>query len=357
MNSKWLVATCLLGVAMKGSLGYNGCTDTSLNYQGYTYTIDPTTQQKVWSHCGFPNPSFDYALCGLTYTSGEHFLCDPDGLLSSQLEIDGIDLALRNIQANTSSLCSSADGDSESFTVSIALVNRTRIADLTSASLCINNCGELQPVTNITANSLSDSQKTAIAENFGDYLRTGWAFGSCGNDVVILYAEDLNKVHVAVGYKANSLVTSDVIDYIKTTFVSYKNNGKLAEGLLVIAEKLRTTLRGVTPAHIILILNMIIVVLTAAFLIFFLHLRSVEFNVWGREGFWKIPEYFFYLISGVWMINGLLFGVIYMSNKAPYWATFFSGIIGLACIVMYIFEEKIFDTYSNSGSYTLNITS
>lgn len=86
MNSKWLVATCLLGVAMKGSLGYNGCTDTSLNYQGYTYTIDPTTQQKVWSHCGFPNPSFDYALCGLTYTSGEHFLCDPDGLLSSQLE-------------------------------------------------------------------------------------------------------------------------------------------------------------------------------------------------------------------------------------------------------------------------------
>lgn len=172
----------------------------------------------------------------------------------------------------------------------------------------------------------------------------------------VLFIYDF-KVHVAVGYKANSLVTSDVIDYIKTTFVSYKNNGRLSEGLLVIAEKLRTTLRGVTPAHILLILNMIMVVLTAAFLIFFLHLRSVEFNVWGREGFWKIPEYFFYLISGVWMINGLLFGVIYMSNKAPYWATFFSGVIGLACIIMYIFEEKIFDTYSNSGSYTLNITS
>lgn len=86
MNSLWLVICYLLGAAIKGSLGYIGCTDTSLNYQGYTYTIDPTTQQKVWSHCGFPNPSFDYALCGLTYTSGEHFLCDPDGLLSSQLE-------------------------------------------------------------------------------------------------------------------------------------------------------------------------------------------------------------------------------------------------------------------------------
>lgn len=152
-------------------------------------------------------------------------------------------------------------------------------------------------------------------------------------------------------------MTSDVIDYIKTTFVSYKSNGQLAEGLLVIAEKLRTTLRGVTPAHILLILNMIVVVLTTAFLVFVLHLRSVEFNVWGREGIWKIPEYFLYLISGVWMINGLLFGVIYMSNKAPYWATFFSAIMGIACIIMYVFEEQIFSTYSNSGSYTLNITS
>ncbi|XP_062598680.1 uncharacterized protein LOC134260111 [Saccostrea cucullata] len=350
----WLVTVSML-LTFGSCYGYTGCTDTSLQYQGYTYTIDPTTQQKVWSHCGFPNPSFDYALCGLAFTSGEHFLCDPDGLLTSQ--IDAIDLALRNIQANTSTLCTSADGSSESFTVSIALINRTRIADFSSASLCINNCGELQPGTNLTASSLSDGQKTAIAENFGDYLRTGWRFGSCGNDVVIFYAQDLNKVHVAVGYKATSLVTSDVIDYIKNTFVSYKSNGKLAEGLLVIAEKLRITLRGVTPAHVLLILNMIVVVLTAVFLVFFLHLRSVEFNAWGREGLWKIPEYFFYFISGVWMINGLLYGVIYVSNKAPYWATFFSGIMGLAFIILYIFEEQIFDTYSNSGSYTLNITS
>ena len=76
---------CLFAIVER-TLGYTGCTDTSLNYQGYTYTIDPSTQQKVWSHCGFPNPSFDYALCGLTYTSGEHFLCDPDGLLTSQSE-------------------------------------------------------------------------------------------------------------------------------------------------------------------------------------------------------------------------------------------------------------------------------
>jgi hypothetical protein len=82
----WLVTICLLLGVRSSSAQYSGCTDTSLNYQGYTYTIDPTTQEKVWSHCGFPNPSYDYALCGLTFTSGEHFLCDPDGLLTSQSE-------------------------------------------------------------------------------------------------------------------------------------------------------------------------------------------------------------------------------------------------------------------------------
>lgn len=55
------------------------------------------------------------------------------------------------------------------------------------------------------------------------------------------------------------------------------------------------------------------------------------------------------------MINGFLFGVIYMFNKVLYWVIFFFGIIGLVCIIMYIFEEKIFDIYFNSGFYMFNI--
>ena len=163
------------------------------------------------------------------------------------------------------------------------------------------------------------------------------------------------QVEVSVGSKASSLVTDSIISYIKSTFISYKNNGQTAQGLLVIAEKLRTTLRSVTPAHILLIMTMIIVVGVAAFLVFFLHFRSVEYNVWGREGPWQIVDYAFYFLSGVWLVDGLLFSVIYFSNKAPYIAVFFSGVMAIVCIILYIFEEKIFTTYSNSGSY--NITS
>lgn len=63
---------------------YSTCTDASLNYQGYTYTVDPDTNEKIWSHCKFPNPKYDYARCGLTATSGYHWVCDPDNLISSQ---------------------------------------------------------------------------------------------------------------------------------------------------------------------------------------------------------------------------------------------------------------------------------
>lgn len=223
-----------------------------------------------------------------------------------------------------------------------------------------------------------------IVENFGDYFRIGWVFGLCGNDVVIFYVEDLNKVYciivvlvlyflnmfylslrvwfiydfkvyVVVGYKVNSFVIFDVIDYIKMIFVFYKNNGRLVEGFFVIVEKLCIILCGVMFVYIFLILNMIVVVLIVVFLIFFFYFWFVEFNVWGCEGFWKILEYFFYLIFGVWMINGFLFGVIYMFNKVLYWVIFFFGIIGLVCIVMYIFEEKIFDIYFDSGFYMFNI--
>ena len=63
---------------------YTTCTDSTLDFQGYTYNVDATTNEKVWSHCKFPNPKFDHARCGLTVTTGYHWVCDPDYLISSQ---------------------------------------------------------------------------------------------------------------------------------------------------------------------------------------------------------------------------------------------------------------------------------
>jgi hypothetical protein len=76
---------------------------------------------------------------------------------------------------------------------------------------------------------------------------------------------------------------------------------------------------------------MVVLVGLGMFLVFFLHLRSVELNVWGAEKFWKIPEYMIYYLSGVWLIDGTIMGVIFISNRAPYWAI----LIGLLIVSSY----------------------
>lgn len=86
MNFLWFVICYLLGVEIKGFLGYIGCIDIFFNYQGYIYIIDLIIQQKVWLYCGFFNFSFDYVFCGLIYISGEYFFCDLDGFLLLQFE-------------------------------------------------------------------------------------------------------------------------------------------------------------------------------------------------------------------------------------------------------------------------------
>lgn len=165
----------------------------------------------------------------------------------------------------------------------------------------------------------------------------------------------LLQIHVSVGYKASTFVTDSVISDIESTFRKYLNQNRLGDGFLEIAEILRKTLRAVTPAHVVLIVNMIVLAATGVFLVFFLHLRSVELNVWGAEKFWKIPEYLIYFFSGVWVIDGTIFGVIFISNRAPFWAVLVCVLMGVACFLIYAFDDELFGNSTNSGR--LNFTS
>lgn len=328
---------------------YSTCTDPTLDFQGYTYLVDESTHKKVWSHCKFPNPKFDHARCGITVTTGYHWVCDPDYLISSQ--VNAVDLALSMIQTNTSTQCDGPDGVAQSYIVAVALIDKIRIPDLQDSSTCINNCGEIQPTLNTTARNATSGELSAIMENFADHLRSGWGLGNCGNDVVILYAKGIDRIHVSVGYKAANLVTDSVVADIESTFRSYINNGRIADGLIQIADDLRKTLRALTPAHIVLIINMLVLAALGVFLVFLLHFRSLELNVWGTEKFWKIPEYAIYFLSGVWAIDGTIFGVIFISNRAPFWAILIGVIMGVTCFIIYSFDDELFGSSTNSGKY------
>ncbi|OWF38792.1 uncharacterized protein LOC110465870 [Mizuhopecten yessoensis] len=319
---------------------YTACKNATQHFQGYTYTIDPVTSEKVWSHCKFHNPRFDALLCGIEGSTDQHYICDPDKLITSQ--VLAVDRALKAIQTQTSTQCTAPNGEVQSFIVAMALINRIRIPDFNDPDICINDCGQIQPVLNSSPGEITSAQKNIIMENFATYLRTEWGMGACGNDVILLYCQEFDLLYVSVGYGAGNLVTSAVIADIVSTFGSYKAGGNIAEGLFVISEKLRVTLRSVTPAHILLILNMIGLTLLGIFLFFFLYLRDLEYNVWGREGVWCVLGEMVYWLSGAWIFHGLLYFVIYTSLKAPYAGILAALLAGVVMVALFVYENTLF---------------
>ena len=69
------------------------CTEYWQRAQGYTFTLDPGTGERVWSFCQFPDPRHDHAHCGLPEWPQPAFLCDPDRLIGSDQAGEGVCLS------------------------------------------------------------------------------------------------------------------------------------------------------------------------------------------------------------------------------------------------------------------------
>jgi hypothetical protein len=136
---------------------------------------------------------------------------------------------------------------------------------------------------------------------------------------------------------------------MESAFLSAVSSGNLDAALLGIAEELRVALRGWTPAHIVLALNMITLVLAGLFMLFFLNLNSLDLNVWGREKHWRVLEQVIYALSGVWLINGLMLAVIVISNKAPFWAIGVGVVCAVGCVVM-VFVGETYMSQASQGT-------
>ncbi|XP_060078388.1 uncharacterized protein LOC132557878 [Ylistrum balloti] len=318
---------------------YTTCTNETQNFHGYTYVIDRVTSEKMWSHCKFPNPRFDALLCGIDGSTSQHYVCDPDRLITSQ--VLAVDKALKTIQEQTSTQCTAPNGEVQSFIVAMALINRMRIPDFSDVNICINDCGQIQPAVNSLSAEINTAQKDTLMENFASFLRAEWGMGACGNDVIILYCQEFDLLYVSAGYGASNFINSAVISDISSTFASYKAGGNIADALLVISEKLRVTLRSVTPAYILLILNMIGLVVLAIVLFIFLYLRDLEYNVWGRNGVWRVLGEVVYWLSGAWIIHGILYVVVFSSVKAPYAGILAALIAGAIMVAIFVYEDTL----------------
>ncbi|XP_033748943.1 uncharacterized protein LOC117333647 [Pecten maximus] len=344
-----LIASCWTGEVTP----YTACVNETQDFKGYTYLVDTVTSDRLWSHCKFPNPKYDALLCGIDGSTDRHYVCDPDRIITSQ--VLAVDRTLKSIQEQTSTQCTAPHGEAQSFIVAMALINRIRIPDFSDVNICINDCGQIQPDVTSFPGEITADQKNIIMENFATHLRAEWGMGACGNDVIMLYCQEFDLLYVTAGYGARNLVTSAVISDIVSTFSSYKAAGHIAEGLLVISEKLRVTLRSVTPAHILLILNVIGLVILGLVLFFFLYLRDLEHNVWGREGVWRVLGDVVYWLSGVWIINGLLYVVVYTSVKTPYAGILAALLAGVVMVAIFVYDETVSNAYLVTSSSNATI--
>ena len=59
---------------------------------------------------------------------------------------------------------------------------------------CVNDCNELHPVLDQTNRTATEAEKDLLMEHFADSIRELWGLGSCDNDVIVFYCQELNKV-------------------------------------------------------------------------------------------------------------------------------------------------------------------
>lgn len=327
---------------------YNVCDSSLLAYKfdGYTYKLDSDSGEKVWTHCSFPSPLFDYRLCGWPMsTTAPKYICDPDDLLLDS-QANYINSLLEHVQAKTDTMCIDSQGRSQSFRVGVVLINRIRIPDLLDPQLCINDCGMLYPAAD-NISFPTASQQYEVLANFADHIRTLWQLGACENDVIILYSQEFNKVYISRGSQTRSYLSDSKLDDIMKKFVTFLDSGQsgeaLTRGLKYLIDSITVSLRGFTVAMKLLIACMLVVVLFAVGFFFYLVVREKEMDVWGREQPWKLFEWFLFSVTGLYVIEGMMYLMIHFSHKGLNFGLLASLIIFILCVIGYYISRVVLD--------------
>lgn len=315
------------------------CTDPTQLPEGYTYTVDPGTGERVWSHCKFPDPRFDHAFCGMPESSDPFYLCDPDLLLSANDNVVSINNQLRSIHTNTSTQCRGPDGVKQSFVVAIIMVDRIRVGAPYQTDSCINDCGEIYPTLNTTARAPTSSELDVAMENFADGLRRELGLGACGNDAVTFYSKTYNRVYTSMGSKVAAVLDSDTLSDIHSRFLEYVKSGRLEEALLYVAQKFRSELRGLAPADIMLIITMVCAVVLLLFVLFYFQLNDTDYNAWGNEKGWVVADIVVKSLTGLYLLEWSLMAMTQISGRVPLWIAVVMFAVFIACMVVYFVTD------------------
>ncbi|KAL3857966.1 hypothetical protein ACJMK2_012590 [Sinanodonta woodiana] len=197
----------------------------------------------------------------------------------------------------------------------------------------------------------TEAEKEIIMKNFADSIRLNWKMGSCENDVIVLYCQQFGKVRISVGQTAAKYLTDSKVAELTTQFTDLSKHGRLEEALDLLIQELKITLRGLTPAHKMLMASLIFSIFFGAFLIFFLLIRDLEYDIWGQENHWWLVGFVIRLITGLYIIKGLVLLICLLSHKVNYFGAIICFILGVLCFILYGFADDIFPKFVANVRY------
>ncbi|KAL4224393.1 hypothetical protein ACF0H5_017845 [Mactra antiquata] len=331
--------------------GYIPCQGMDYKFDGYTYMLDVETGIKQWTHCSFPHPKADHTLCGRPEKIGEYYLCDPDQLLHHTIA-SNIDSKLEELQTATSTICINSDGEHQSVITAIAIVDHLLIPDFQSPTLCTTDCGKLIPNMNTTGRDVTYNEKRKIMDIFATNLRKTWRFGSCDNDVIILYCKAFNMVKVVAGSRTSGMLKDGAINELQETFeVDIRQYGfqhGFEQAVLTMLAKMRHTLRGVTPGHIIMYICIFSLLVGGVLLFLYVFIRDVHTDVWNEYTGWDVLDLILEIVTGVILVKGTIQGIAKISHSQGhglYWLLGAGIFLFLVCAGLYVTSSSIYKQF------------
>ncbi|KAK3587611.1 hypothetical protein CHS0354_032813 [Potamilus streckersoni] len=158
-------------------------------------------------------------------------------------------------------------------------------------------------------------------------------------------------VLISAGQTVAKYLTDSKITEMTSKFVDLSKYVQLEEALDLLIQDLRTTLRGITPAHKMLLATLIFSLLFVSFMIFFLMIRDLEYDIWGQENHWWLMEFLIRMVTGLYIIKGMVLGIIFLSHKVHYFGAIICFVLGVLCFILYVFSDDIFPKFVENVRY------
>ncbi|CEM03334.1 unnamed protein product [Vitrella brassicaformis CCMP3155] len=162
----------------------------------------------------FPNPQYDLQLCGLR---NQAWICDPDGILPSVYDREGIQRILNDIRDNCKVAC--PDGKEKGFQVGVALVRKMLLGE--------------------------SDDKYVLAAKYATAIGNQWGVGDkgCDNGLVFFLSRDDKVVHIRTANQAAVRVSNEdlskIIDDMKPELRREDYTGAIRKGLTLLEAKLQ----------------------------------------------------------------------------------------------------------------------